>query len=222
MASAGHAVPRRRGIGDVFAQPPQQAEQHSIYDATKGGTRAAYLLLEDLGYPVKPSRRFLQGRVRWVLFPSKNADKAGPAADWVRDGGVLVLADDDGAFARAIGLEVSVSKEDSSTIEVPLDDTAKVHLGTVVVTGPAGTKPLPRAWPAGADKPLASVYRLGRGEVWLLNRPQMLRNDQLRAAWPTAAAMASSCAGWPTPTGPTRPRPSGSTSIITVCVNGRV
>ncbi len=176
-------------LGLFLAQPQERPEQRSIYDAGDKGTRAAYLLLEELGYPVKASRRLVQGQVRWVLFPNKNVDKAGPVADWVRTGGgVLVLADDSGEFAQAIGLPVQTrrasGRSQARPILVPPEDW-KVYPGRTIVTGPTRGQPgfsLSHTWPAGAKEPLASVYSLGRGQVWLLNRPGLLSNEQLRAS----------------------------------------
>jgi len=173
--------------GLFLAGAPDRPETRSIYDATDHGTRAAYLLLEDLGYPVKVSRRLVQGRIRWVLLPTKNSSSAAPVADWVKGGGILALADENGNFARAIGLPVHVTSHGVSPIEVPLDGQQKVHVYEIVVSGEAGKTPgggpIPlRGWPPGATEPLLSVYRLGRGEVWLFNRPELVRNDLMRAS----------------------------------------
>ena len=78
-------------IGMFFAPVPERRVQRSVFDAAPDGTRAVYLLLEDLGYPVKVSRRLNEGETRWVLFPTKNARAANPVGAWVKNGGVLVL-----------------------------------------------------------------------------------------------------------------------------------
>ncbi len=183
-------------VGLFFARTPEKPEHHSIYDATAAGSRAVYLLLEDLGYRVKVSRRMVEGEVRWLLFPTKGLNEAGAVGVWVRNGGVLVLADEEGTFAEAIGLAVRSTTTSSGVLTVALEGKRTIHAGNALIS-PAtpgwlqpGEKGMPnaprssvlRTWPAGASEPLVSVYGLGRGEVWLVNRPGLLRNEQLRAS----------------------------------------
>src|SRR5438270_11558736 len=75
------------------------------YDASDAGFRAAYLLLEDLGYPVERSRRVGGGSVRWVLFPGDaTAKDAASLDDWVQRGGIALLAVTDDEFAKGMGI----------------------------------------------------------------------------------------------------------------------
>ena len=53
-------------LGLFVGAPPQEAKPRTVYDATHEGTRAAYLLLDELDYPVAISRQPATGRVRWV------------------------------------------------------------------------------------------------------------------------------------------------------------
>ena len=45
------------GLALVFGKPPEQAKVRTSYDASFEGFRAAYLLLDELGYPVARSKR---------------------------------------------------------------------------------------------------------------------------------------------------------------------
>src|SRR5438094_7730721 len=68
-----------------FGGGPEKVDYGTSYEASSGGSRAAFLLLQELGYPVERSRRPSGGDVRWVLFPTKTSakDVAG-LDDWVR------------------------------------------------------------------------------------------------------------------------------------------
>src|SRR5947209_9381775 len=46
-----------------------EKQKGTSYDASSKGYRAAYLLLEELGYPVVRSRRPTVGKIRFVLSP---------------------------------------------------------------------------------------------------------------------------------------------------------
>src|SRR5205085_2569506 len=71
----------------LLGQPPETSGYGTSYDASDGGFRAVYLLLDELGYPVERSRRPTGGAVRWVLFPEKTTEKDTAAlGDWVRRG----------------------------------------------------------------------------------------------------------------------------------------
>src|SRR5947209_18359610 len=96
-------------FGMVFGEGPQKVDYGTSYDASGGGTRAAFLVLEGLGYPVERSRHATGGAVRWVLFPTTTGAKDATALDdWVRRGGVVLLGVNDGEFAEHLGLHVSV------------------------------------------------------------------------------------------------------------------
>jgi hypothetical protein len=165
-------------IGLFFAPIPERPVQRSIFDATPEGARAVYLLLENLGYRVKASRRLSEGQTRWVLFPSKNAEAAGQVGSWVKNGGVLVLAVEDTAFGHAIGVPVTITRKGATPVLIPGGGGETFYPGEAVVTGPPSVTS--RTWPEGARESLATVYPLGRGEVWLLTRPGFLHNEQMR------------------------------------------
>ncbi|HEX4608531.1 MAG TPA: DUF4350 domain-containing protein [Urbifossiella sp.] len=183
-------------VGMVLGGGPKSVDYGTSYDASGGGFRAAYLLLDGLGYPVERSRRPPAGRdVRWVLFPDKLGPKEATALDdWVQRGGVMLLAADNPETAARFGLEVTVTggrplepsrpdglavprtvgKGESFTATAP--DVTHVLVGAAEVTGPPGVD----AWGVVGGRPLVTIHARGRGRVWLLHRPDVLTNANLR------------------------------------------
>jgi hypothetical protein len=157
----------------LFGGRPQ-VKPGSSYDAGQGGFRAAYLLLDELGYPVARSRRATGGTVRWVLYPSAGPKEARALDTWVRDGGVLVLADPTGAFGRDMGIALETTPA-SAAEEEPAGGPGVSRLagGSVLVTwrGEAG-----RTWADAGGQPFVTIHTRGRGQVWLLNRPEFVTN----------------------------------------------
>jgi hypothetical protein len=183
-------------FGIVFGSGPEKVDYGTSYDASPGGSRAAFLLLEELGYPVERSRRPTGGDVRWVLFPSKSTAKdAATLDDWIHRGGIALLGLDDDEFAGLIGFNVTVrggvrkepnvptgfavipssqQKGDTYTAEAP--DVSHLSAGKLEVIGPSGGSP----WGRIGDGPIATIYPRGRGQIWLLHRPDILSNANLR------------------------------------------
>jgi hypothetical protein len=169
------------GLALVFGKEPEQKGHGTSYDASGKGFRAAYLLLEELGYPVVRGKRLGGRDVRWVLFPTTAQQEAAQLDAWVRQGGLVLLADDSKEFAAAMGITLSVEHKDQD----PGEETASA-LG---VTRLAGGQTLVDwsgqpgiALIEAGDKPVVTVYARGRGEVWLVNRPEFLSNRLLPRA----------------------------------------
>jgi hypothetical protein len=177
-----------------FGGRPDSIGYGTSYDASGRGFRAAYLLLEELGYPVERSRRPTGGGIRWVLFPSEASAKSDddPGA-WVRRGGTMLLATGGEQFPARLGLHVTVT---NPTAPLSLDktpdrtqtvtgtprpaeapDVKRLLAGETVVEGPSGE----RTWGLIEGKPLVTIHPLGDGEVWLLRRPDVFTNANLRA-----------------------------------------
>jgi hypothetical protein len=186
-------------VAMLFGGGPETVDYGTSYDASGRGFRAAYLVLEQLKFPVERARRpAVGGDVRWVLFPSEKAVKeAGQLDDWVQRGGLILLAVDNVEFARALGLNVIVTaappprptagplgqplppvimKGEVRSAEAP--EVTQLAAGELTVDGPLN----PRVWGRCEGKPLVSVYARGRGEVWLLHRPDVLTNANLKEA----------------------------------------
>jgi hypothetical protein len=158
-------------LGLVFGQgePEQKGTSH---DGSGKGYRAAYLLLQEMGYPVARSRRAAEGRVRWVLSPEGSPGDAEVLDAWVRDGGTLVLGDDKGVFAQGLGFEVrvrAVSREAEADAAVGPEGVGELITGPTAVSrlGPAGQTEAPALagasvaalatpdWPSGITQVLA-------------------------------------------------------------------
>lgn len=171
------------GLGMLVGDRAPDAKRGTSYDASRGGFRAAYLLLEDLGYPVTRSKRLAGGAARFVLFPqeSRAADEA--ALDsWVREsGGTLVLATEEARFGLALGMELRLDKvdPDPGPEAASGSDARRLAGGPTFVDWPGHPG---RVWARAGDRPVVTVYPRGRGAVWLINRPGFLSNGRLQEA----------------------------------------
>lgn len=183
-------------VAMIFGGGPEKVGYGTSYDASDKGFRGVYLVLEELGYPVERSRRPSGGDVRWILFPSKTSTRETQALDeWVQRGGCALLALENTEFADQIGLSVKVTHgspvkttddpfqnmrptemEKGEPCKATAPDVTRVFAGRLEVKGPAGG----RTWGRIEDQPLVTIYKRGRGELWLLSRPDMLANANLR------------------------------------------
>jgi hypothetical protein len=151
----------------------------SSYDASMGGFRAAYLLLEELKYPVTRSKRPTGDAVRWVLFPTSNQD-AGALDEWVRQGGIVILAVGNTDFSKEMGLALDVTElKTGADTELAAPDLGQVAAGPLRVdwVGAPG-----RVWLEAGGRPLVSIQSRGRGQVWLLHRPEIVTNKYIGKA----------------------------------------
>ena len=184
-------------IAMIVGGGPEKVDFGTSYDASDRGFRGVYLLLEELGYPVERSRQASGGEIRWILFPSKTSEKeARTIGDWIKRGGYVLLAVDNSEFADQIGLSVQVANgspppknevnpfesmvpyklEKGKPHEATGPDVSELYAGQLEVKGPSGGEVRGSI----EGKPLVTIYRRGRGEVWLLNRPDVLANTNLR------------------------------------------
>jgi hypothetical protein len=183
------------GIG----RPQPSATSGSSYDASPHGIRAAYLLLEGLGYDVAASRRLAVGKVRWMLFPRPSLlesarrrrlveDDAGPSVvnegdmlalrRWVESGGTLLVAEDGRQFAEQLGVRVETFERPGNLEIDLLGDKRTVSGGSIDVVL---TDQPDSVWPP-TGEPLASIFRKGKGSVWIVHRPGFVLNEHLREA----------------------------------------
>ena len=163
---------------------PEQRQPGTSYDASPNGFRAAYLLLDELGYPVTRARRLGGPEIRWLLFPAKATPNDAKRLDeWVRAGGVLLFADYTDEFAGQMGIQLKIETLKDA------DDEAMVR--GLVAKGErlAGGKTWTN-WPGqngnvlarAGGKPLITVYRHGQGQIWLVQRPEFVSNELMRKA----------------------------------------
>ncbi len=164
-----------------IGNPVQHNLNRSSYDASPQGVRAAFLLLEELHYPVERSKHATGGAVKWVLFPTSAKKDVDVLGRWVREGGALLLADSATEFAQGLGITLTSSKDaGKDTVEAAAGlDVAHLVGGAVRVDRPDQRgRLLVRA----GGEPFVTVYRHGRGQIWLVNRPEFLQNQWIGKA----------------------------------------
>jgi hypothetical protein len=147
----------------------------STYDASPEGVRAAYLLLGELGYPVERSKRPASGTVRWVLFPTHAQRDVDLLHRWLRDGGKLFLADTSGKLAEKMDIALQIDQVSQAGDQQAASGLGitQLHGGSTRVSWPGQAG---RVEVSAGGEPFITVYRRGRGELWLANRPDFLRN----------------------------------------------
>jgi hypothetical protein len=162
----------------VVSPPEDHHQARTSYDASPEGIRAAYLLLEELDYPVTRSRRPVGEAVRWVLFPAPAEEKTELVDAWVQQGGILVLAADAADFGRSLGLALTVQQEhpDPGAESATGGGVSRLNAGPTRVTGPTSSG---QVWATAGGRPVVTIYPKGRGEIWLVNRPEFLTNKLL-------------------------------------------
>jgi hypothetical protein len=163
-----------------FGNDEDPKHQGTSYDASSKGFRAVYLLLDELGYPLFRSKRPTEGQVRLVFFP-KSPEKEPTALDtWIRGGGVLILADESADFAQGLGIPLKVEKTAAPEVEPASGEgVSRLACGAGRVDWPGERG---RVWMEAGGKPAVSVYSRGKGQVWLVNRPEMFSNRLLGKA----------------------------------------
>jgi hypothetical protein len=167
-------------VAMLAGSPPAPPRPGSSLDAGPGGTRAAFLLLEGLGVDVAVSKHVAGGSARWVLFPRAAKGEESALDARVREGGRVLLADNGERFAAGLGLAVEAGQGSGAETDLRVgDEPLRLAPGKDLLAPRSAPD---RVWPPGADEPLAGIYRHGKGEVWLLFRPDFLRNDRLRDA----------------------------------------
>jgi hypothetical protein len=171
-------------FGMLFGKPYTPPTSGSSHDPGPTGQRAAFMLLDELGYPVARSRRrpgsMVRAPVLWVIEPS--SDKDAPALrDWVHAGGLLVLADSSGKLTDALRLPVKIEKVRSGSSPLPTDgeDVHRIIPGDTLVRWQGRPE---EVWATCDDQPLVSFHSAGVGEICLIHRPDCFSNDSLQTA----------------------------------------
>jgi hypothetical protein len=168
-------------VAMIIGPPPDPGGKGTSYDASDAGFRAAYLIIEELKYPVERSRLAAGGTVRWVLDPTdvREQDVANLDA-WVQRGGVALLAIDNAEIATRLGLKLQ-SKAGGDVVSVDGLDVHSLDVGAncVDLVGQPGT---PWDGVREGQKSLVTIVPRGSGEIWFLHRPGVLRNGPMRRA----------------------------------------
>jgi hypothetical protein len=129
-----------------------------------------------LGYEVIRSRRPAAGAASLILFPTAAEEQSQLLNDWLDQGGILVLADDRGKFARGLGIDLRSRR----LSDEPGDEPAKGPTGVSQLRGGMIVTEWPghagEVWAEAGGTPFVTRYRRAKGEIWLLNRPEILTN----------------------------------------------
>ena len=185
----------------LIGNPVTRDLTHSSYDASPEGIRAAFLLLDELQYPVVRSKQPTGGSVKWVLLPTFTKRDVDVLGRWVREGGALLLADTGTEFAQGLDINLATNKDSGSVPQAsrPLTpnpspqggeggfseenasglEVSHLVVGKVRVEWPDH---LGRVLVRAGGEPFVTVYRHGRGEIWLVNRPEFLQNQYIGKA----------------------------------------
>jgi hypothetical protein len=169
----------------LLGNKPQTPAELGSYDPGKNGARAAFLLLKELGFDVAPSKRIVEGKFRWIISPRSSSRQFEALPAWIQAGGKVLLADDQIEITEKLGITVT-----KKSISVQ-DQQQNLNLGETEVAFATGnielttTKMAYRTWPAKAKKPLISIFRQGRGEVWLVHLPGFMQNSVLKKSIPS-------------------------------------
>ena len=162
-------------------------------------------------YPIKLARRPVaeSESVRIVLEPTKNSDSFSLVGDWVRDGGILVLADSSTNFASEIGVNLEQDSPAETTGAKPKDPVKPTKskarprsfaiqspdVGTIdvsqskingVITLAVGNDRLTRKGETGRvlvaspQGPVVTTHPRGKGEIWIIHYPTLFENSLLK------------------------------------------
>lgn len=153
-------------------------QQGTSYDASSGGFRAAYLLLQELGYAVTRSKRPTGQGARFVLLPT-SPDKVDQLRSWIDRGGLVVLAVDSPLFAKSLGMSVKLEKlpKESGEQKAAGAGIDRLAGGAIEISRPDEEG---EVWCRAGGRPAVTIYEQGAGEIWLLNRPEMFTNQNLK------------------------------------------
>jgi hypothetical protein len=165
----------------LLGREPERLGHGTSYDASRRGFRAAYLLLEELGYPVRRTRRAAVGEVRWVFFPREGLKEAKALDHWVREGGSLLFADASAGFAQQMGIPLACRRDEEVPAEEPASGLTVRNIagGATRVDWPGKSG---EALVSGRDGPVVTRFARGRGEIWLVHRPEVVTNRLVRKA----------------------------------------
>ncbi|HVC76830.1 MAG TPA: DUF4350 domain-containing protein [Candidatus Micrarchaeaceae archaeon] len=171
-----------------LVQPPQGSPEHSSTSDAADGASAAVLFAQAMGHPtVEVTGAFTlpsPNSVMFVLTPTSpfTAEEADRTAAWVRSGGVLVYASEQGDPELDRAFDVSVI---NGTVDSTTATAEPVLAGVNQVAGGGNAVPLD---PASDQVPilrsaggfvLGYVSYLGSGRVFVLSDPLMLCNGYL-------------------------------------------
>jgi hypothetical protein len=174
-----------------FGQPHPDSPEHSSSSDAANGTSALRLFAEAMGHPTEVVAGAFappaSDGLMFVFTPTSpfSSEEAGITADWVRSGGVLVYASEQGD--PELDAALGVHRLSTFVAANAAEATTPVVLGVAHVAGGAYASPLR----TGSDQvalvrsgrlPLAYLQRLGSGAVVVMADPLELCNGYLGKA----------------------------------------
>jgi len=180
-------------IGGVayLGQPKQDSPEHNSNSDAANGTSAARLFAQAMGHPTSQIEGTFsppsQNGLMFVFTPTSpyTADDADQTANWVRQGGVLVYASEQGDSQLDRAFSVTrLSGFASSQTEFAnpvLDGVTTVSGGELAVPFLASSAQVP-ILRSNNDFPLGFIQKLGAGTVVVLADPLVLCNGYLDKA----------------------------------------
>ena len=180
-------------IGGVayLGQPKQDSPEHNSNSDAANGTSAARLFAQAMGHPTSQIEGTFsppsQSGLMFVFTPTSpyTADDADQTANWVRQGGVLVYASEQGdsQLDRAFSVTRLNGFASSQTefANPVLDGVTTVSGGELAVPFLASSAQVP-ILRSNNDFPLGFIQKLGAGTVVVLADPLVLCNGYLDKA----------------------------------------
>ena len=176
------------GGAAYLAQPKQDSPEHSSNSDAANGTSAARLFAQAMGHPTSTIEGSFappsQDGLMFVFTPTSpySADDASQAASWVRRGGVLVYASEQGdaELDRAFSVTrpsrfVSSQKQLANPV---LDGVTTVSGGDFAIPLYASAQQVP-VLRSESGQPLGYIQHFGQGSVVVLADPLVLCNGYL-------------------------------------------
>jgi hypothetical protein len=176
------------GVLAYFGQPKQDSPEHNSSSDAANGTSAARLFAQAMGHPTSQIEGTFsppsQNGLMFVFTPTSpyTADDADQTANWVRQGGVLIYASEQGDPQLDRALSVTrlngVVKSDTEYANPVLEGVTTVSGGSLAIPFLASPAQVPIL--RGNDNyPLGYLQKLGSGTVIVLADPLVLCNGYL-------------------------------------------
>jgi hypothetical protein len=175
-------------VAAYLAQPPQGSPEHSSNSNAADGASAALLFAQAMGHPtdqIKGSFRTPESfGMLFVFTPTSNytSDEASRLLSWVRMGGVLVYASEqgDGEVDHAFGVRrvMGIVAAGVETSNPTFEGVNEVQSGGFVTPVFPAKDQVPFLRSAGGSV-LGYVQRIGSGKVVVLADPLVLCNGYL-------------------------------------------
>jgi len=180
-------------IGGVayLGQPKQDSPEHNSNSDAANGTSAARFFAQAMGHPTSQIEGTFsppQNGLMFVFTPTSpyTADDADQTANWVRQGGVLVYASEEGDSQLDRAFSVTrLSGFASSQTEFAnpvLDGVSSVSGGDLAIPFLASSAQVPILRSGAGAYPLGYIEKVGSGTVVVLADPLVLCNGYLDKA----------------------------------------